>query len=246
MADITETDWSFKELYGSDCNRAGRLEDAGSPDTLVTKLQAELTNTISRGSLRVAVDSPGNQFVEKRVTIQFQVPPDIYDWFFNARTGYRAQFWKCPDVGATFNKQIIEALSCTLHNKLPDEVSAKKINVSFEKESRYESYEGEESISREIISTSIKSSISKIWIAERLYGAAAIENIGLAVLMDAARNLPKLCIPRWQEEGCRAPYPAECQSWLDLKGAFVHPKGHVHQIKSQQERAETIHRSGWT
>jgi hypothetical protein len=58
---------------------------------------------------------------------------------------------------------------------------------------------------------------------------------------------PKLCIPRWQGSGLFAPFPEEGDAWLDIKGGYVLADGKVVQPnKSPEERANQIHKTGWT
>jgi hypothetical protein len=96
---IAETDWGFEDIRANDEARAARLESAGSPDELVVTLTRALSEAFGRSEIRFAIDSRDNRFVERRAILQFRVAPEDYDWFFNARTGYRAQFWRCPSLG---------------------------------------------------------------------------------------------------------------------------------------------------
>ena len=254
FGNIAESDWCFEHIRAVDEVRAARLEAAGPPDALAHELRCALCKAIERRDFRVAVDSKDNTFVEQRAIVQFRVAQEIYDWFFNARTGYRAQFWLGPCVGIAFNKMSVEWLSGVLQRRLPQTVRVGRINVVVANESRDESYDGVRVVPREMIMGSLVSDESKIWIAERRYDESEIVNIGFAVLSTAERCLRKLCVPRWTAnpsecvtgEGLRAPYPEDDQSWLDLKGGFVSTKGKASQIKPQTERAEKIHRHGWT
>jgi hypothetical protein len=56
-----------------------------------------------------------------------------------------------------------------------------------------------------------------------------------------------LRIPRWQGSGLFAPFPEEGDAWLDIKGGYVLGDGKVVQPKkSPEERADQIHKTGWT
>lgn len=106
MSPITDTNWSFEHIRAVDATRAARLESCGPPIELLANLQAALDQQITKGECRIAVDSRRGEFIELRAIVQFQVSPDLYDWFFNARTGYRAQFWVSPEAGTAFNRRL--------------------------------------------------------------------------------------------------------------------------------------------
>ena len=111
---------------------------------------------------------------------------------------------------------------------------------------------------RDRFMNSLSPAASKIWLCERLVGidGCRIERIGDTELLAAAKDLPKLRIPRWSKaknpksgevgEGLRAPLPCVENSWLDLKGGFLDASGTASQIKSQDRRAFQIHNFGWT
>jgi hypothetical protein len=253
LVSIPESDWSLKHIRACDRQRADRLEAEVSPDGLVDEVQCALCRAIECGDFRVAVDSRDNKFVEQRAIVQFRVSRETYDWFFNARTGYRAQFWLGPDIGMAFNKIIVEQLSGVLSQCLPPTVGVRRICVNVASGSPDESCDEVSCIPRETIIRSLEPDASKIWICEQLYDGPAVAPIGIGALI-AAEHDPKLCVPRWtanaQEgvtgEGLRAPYPDANQSWLDLKGGFLGKDGIIIQIKDPQERAQQIHRRGWT
>lgn len=251
-------DWCFEEIGVCDPERATRLEAAGSSDALVVALAEALENAVERGDVRYGLDSLDEEFVECRAIIQFKVHPNLYDWFFNARTGYRARYWISADAGAAFNMEITEALWHFLIRHLPQHVNARRITTTYEGESREDEDAGAATVTGDDIMRSLKPGASKIWICERLvqHNGSPIQDIGFVVLSDAERNLPKLFIPRWANaehpktkelgEGLRAPYPLPECAWLDLKGGYVRSDGRVEQKKSQVKRAKDINQRGWT
>jgi hypothetical protein len=258
MNRIVEEDWSFGNIRRVDWERAARLESAEPPDDLVRTLAQALDETVGREEFRIAVDSRDNTFIERRTIVQFQISPTLYDWFFNARTGYRSRFWIDPKIGLAFNRDIAETLTKVLTRRLPATVTARRIMVVPRNESRNERDIGTIEIARDEIVRSLAPDASKMWICERLYSqdGGQITDIGFAVLSDAERSRAKLCVPRWAEarnpktgekgEGLRAPRPGREESWLDLKGGFLDSAGNSYQIKPQDERALHIHQRGWT
>jgi hypothetical protein len=100
-------DWNFAEIERCDPQRVACLADAGTAAELVYALEAELRTAIVHGAARFGVDFHKDN---PRVIIQFPVAQHIYDWFFNARTGYRAQFWAGAKQGYEYNRQLVVAL----------------------------------------------------------------------------------------------------------------------------------------
>ncbi len=251
MSIITEEDWSFARIRSICVERAERLEQARPSEELVLALRAALVSSIEKRLFRIGIDSRDNAFVERRAIIQFPVTPEIYDWFFNARTGYRAQFWISPEKGMQFNNQIVTALSDEISIRLDNTLTARKIEFHKNNDTREERDIGDIEVPRSEILRSLSPEQSKIWICENLYDMAgqAPLNIGFAVLSEAEKSPAKLCVPKWSNqtgEGLRAPIP-DCEySWLDLKGGFVCKNGRAGQEKSPEERARSINSSGWT
>jgi hypothetical protein len=194
--------------------------------------------------------------------VQFQVHPELYDWFFNARTGYRAQFWISPEAGAAFNERLSRTLADTLSAKLPATLAVRRVHVDGRGTSRGERDEGAVQRTRDELLASLSPGQAKIWICERLCKSSGdppggvLPDIGFAALADAQRSAAKLVIPRWvqaansntgeQGEGLRAPLPCPNDCWLDFKGGFLDAQGRASQIKPQVERAQQIHKCGWT
>lgn len=258
MNRIDAHDWGFEKIRAVDEGRAAWLESAGPSDALVGALVKALNEAIDHGGFRIAVDSRNNAFVERRAIVQFQILPMYYDWFFSARTGYRAQFWINPATGRAFNSEIVRSLADVLARRLPAMLTARRIEVRTGDGVRQEKDTGTIEIPCEEIARSLAPDRSKIWIGERLYSMASgrIDEIGFAVLSDAARSNAKLSIPKWAEainpktgekgEGFRAPSPRPEESWFDMKGGFLLVDGEPGQLKPQDERAEQINQCGWT
>jgi hypothetical protein len=225
----------------------------------VVALSKALEKALDCDMMRIGVDSVGNEFDECRITIQFKVEVELYDWCFNGRTGYRAQFWISPDTGMAFNTELVRAFGGLLDRRLPEHVEARRIEATFTGGvSREEEDVGGMPTTRDFVHHSLEPNPSKLWICERLIrrDPGKLCDIGFPTLSDAAKRGPKLCVPRWASainsktgepgEGLRAPYPSPEHAWLDLKGGFVRRDGTVWQIKDQAERARALHNSGWT
>jgi hypothetical protein len=249
-------DWSFEKIGAVDPERANRLEAAEPPEALIQALEAALECALGHGEIRAGIDSLGNQFMECRVIIQFKVDVEIYDWFFNSRTGYRARFWMRPVVGTLFNTKIVHKLRDVLACHLPKDITARKIEFR-KNDERFELDVGETIVMRDLVVGSLQPEYSKTWICERLLRNETGEllKIWFPILAEAESG-PKLSIPRWASatnpktgqigEGLRAPCPIPEYAWLDLKGGFVRRNGTVWQPKPQAERSKALHEIGWT
>src|SRR5688572_15375600 len=99
-------DWSFQEFVASDTTRAVRLEQAGSPTDLVEALVAALGLASKMKALICAWEFSEDRPLDCRAVVQFRVEPTLFDWFFNARTGYRAHYRTHPTYGIEFNAAV--------------------------------------------------------------------------------------------------------------------------------------------
>ena len=242
MLGPNESDWGYQEIADLYPERASKLARAGPADALIDALDSALMKALAN-DIRVGFDGIGNDLSAPRITIQFPVPTKLYDWFFNARTGYRAQYWISPDVGQTFNTQLLHRLRTTIGKWAPcSGVEGREIWVKKHNNDREDIDQGPRTESRNTVLTSLDPRLSKVWICER-----RIErNCGPLVLMPIGSRDPKLCIPRWHGTGLFAPFP-EGDAWVDIKGGYVQPDGRVEQPnKSPEKRANDIHETGRT
>jgi hypothetical protein len=248
---VTADDWSFDEIREVCAARADRLEHAGSSDDLMAELAVAAVEGLKNDTIRFGIDSINSEFRAVRVTIQYQVSPDLFDWFFNGRTGYRAQFWVSPDVGLHFNSNALKLLLKDWGAFVDGAVSARMIRV--DPEDHHEKDVGPYSIAERLMKQSLHPDFSKFWICERLIQPSGGDPKCVGGIIDACSR-PKLVIPRWANatpkkgdkgEGCRAPYPEREGAWIDLKGGFVED-GELQQIKPPLERALSLNACGWT
>jgi hypothetical protein len=215
----------------------------------VETLKKEIQNACQNRDFRVGIDSLGNQFRENRVIIQFKVKPETYDWFYNARTGYRTQFWISTENGRTYNENLIKNLRDTFLENISQTIPARRIEVNMGDDSRQEKDAGETTLTHKWIRHSLEPNLSKVWICEYLIKPDnSSDEIGLTTL-SAAQRKPKLEIPKWKTNnnyGLLAPYPVPQHFWLDIKGAFIRKNGDPYQKKSPEERAKSLFQTGWT
>lgn len=193
--------------------------------------------------VRIGFDGVTNDVSAPRLTLQFPVSPDLYDWFYNARTGYRAQFWISPDTGLAFNAGLISRLRGVVDQWAPPVVDGREIWVVKHNDAREDVDKGTRSIERAVVLASLDPGLSKIWICERRIRHDGERPDPMPFgLVD-----PKLKIPRWEGNGLLAPFPENGRAWLDVKGAYVQSTSKVEQPnKSPLDRARKIHCTGWT
>ena len=130
-----------------------------------------------------------------------------------------------------------------LCDRLPESIPARRIETKIMGESRLDCDVGPDTVSRNLVATSLDPVEAKIWICERRITGepGPLEDIGFGLLSHAAQSA-KLHVPRWatannpktgqRGEGLRAPRPWPEDAWLDLKGGFVGSDG-AHQEKDQ-------------
>jgi hypothetical protein len=222
----TEQDWSFETLEET---HASRLSSAPPIDRLPNALSDALIASIRDNSLVVAVDYDDKN---PRATIQFGVSLELYHWFFNARTGHRAQFWISPGRGTESNWRCIQSLGVALA-ALPARMSARRIIVEGDY-TRTDTDAGPIEIDRCFLERSLISPVAKIWICERLFSKEGNPVRELRPL----ENARPLRIARWKH--AVAPCPPSDDAWLDVKGGFVK----VYQYKDPTVRARDIHERG--
>ena len=246
-------DWNFADIERHQRHRAVLLMAAGNADDLSFAILDAFRSAITDDQLRFAVDCDQGR---PRVILQFPVANSLYDWFFNARTGYRAEFWARAERGHEYNKQLVIRMSVLLWKSLPASIIARKIFTRFiGGGSREDTDTGSTIIHRDTIIRSLDPELSKLWVCERLIQVDGSNPRNTRAIENAQRYPPKLIVPRWAQakhpktgdvgEGLRAPYPDLPECWLDLKGAFVAPDT-VYQLKSPKERAVSLHERGWT
>jgi hypothetical protein len=251
----TDSDWSFDAIRLTQPARADLLELAPSPDDLIAALSDVLGQTVLGNDLRLAIDSRGNRWKDRRAIVQIRVTSELYDNFFNARTGYRGWFWVKADHGLALNARAVENLSAVLLTRLPARVPARRVEITFANGQRQENDAGTQDVPLCLIESSLAPAISKLWICEHLYHTDGQQPT--PIYLSALRGGdPRLVVPRWQYvhnlesgatgEGCRAPFATDESAWIDLKGGFVDSKGAVLQEKSPKKRAISIETTGWT
>jgi hypothetical protein len=249
------SDWGFEEIQTQNPARASRLSRAGTPEELAAAIVGAFRDAIAKGEVRLGIDGLSNDFTKPRAIAQFHVGNELYDWYFNARSGYRGRHWMGTEIGQEYNVDLLDELRRQASAGLTQEVKAHRIVFEIVGASRVERDGGPMTVPRDLFIKSLLPSESKIWICERRIrvDGGDPEDIGFAAISGSLNA--KLRVPRWSSaihpttrevgEGLRAPFPNDPDAWLDIKGGFL-VGDLVKQHKSPRDRARMIHEYGWT
>jgi hypothetical protein len=224
-----ELSWRFDEIAAFDPERASSLQRAPPPEAILAELETKLFETFIRQDLRVARELAEIPQYGYRAVVQFEVGVELFDWFFNARTGYRAHFRAGYDCGLDFNSQIIELLCRRLGAIIPDLIPCRELNSEFQDC-------GEATMPKEFLVNSLVLDLSKIW-----FCTALIRSDGGIIVLPSGIVGPKILLDdniRWA-----APSRGSGSSWLDIKGAFLSKNG-LYQPKDPIERAKKLQATG--
>jgi hypothetical protein len=116
--------WNFDSIAQHDQERADRLMVAPTCDELFYRCVLTLSAAISRGQARFGLEQTDENATHLRAVIQFYVGQPLFDWFFNATTGYRAQFRIGWQNGLARNEALIQMLRQPL-----EAIADRKISV---------------------------------------------------------------------------------------------------------------------
>ncbi len=216
-------------IAADNATRAEKLEHADTPDAMVTAIQEALVDSLNEETARFGWEQACGNPENHRAVIQFPVTEYLFDWFFNARTGYRAHYRAETACGLELNAELIDRARQMLNTSLSDTVKARLLNAKFEDCGTVE-------IQKTNYLKSLDVYLSKIWFCTKLItGDGGVNFLPLGI------TGPKLLVGN--EEPWSAPYRESKDSWLDMKGAFLGDTG-PYQPKDPQYRAEVLHSTG--
>jgi hypothetical protein len=202
--------WSFQDIESACPERAAALKAAGSPDQLIAALCAALKSGFDRKDVRLGFERAKERRENRRAVVQFALGEKLFDWMFNARTGYRAQFRVHIANGLGFNDRIVESLVAVLDDRLPDPVPCVDLSEEFD-------HCGLISVERRrfLASLTTERSLTKVWFCVcRIGNTGGIELLAPGL----AGSSRKLFVG---DKEWAAPFPDDDNAWLDLKGAFL-------------------------
>lgn len=244
MMEPNKSDWGFDEIALDDPSRVIALNSCGVADALIEAICEALGAALVR-DVRIGFDGINNDLAAPRVTFQFPVSAALYDWFYNARTGYRAQFWASPEAGDAYNFRLLTHVKRVLEHWLPASgLQGRILFVEKQNGDRQDVDTGSRIESRTNVLGSLDPSLSKIWICERLIQLDGKPPLSTLALASRGR---KLKIPQWTGYGLEPQNPQQNGGWLDIKGGYVRSSGKAEQPnKAPATRAYQIHCTGWS
>lgn len=228
------TIWTFGEIAAHEPGRAALLESAPDPDTIRAAVVSRFEAALVGGQLRIGMEQVSLEQVslkpsDLRVVLQFPVGEELYDQFFNANTGYRAQFRLDWQTGLAYNRSIVTEIRSKLVSFLSTKVLVRCLSSQFEDC-------GELTVLLEQISQSLDPDLSKVWSCGRL-----IVGDGTVTQLPSGATGPRL---RLNEQNTWAALARdESGAWLDVKGAFLGRDG-PYQPKDPRERAKKLQANG--
>jgi hypothetical protein len=226
---LSENDWAFDEIIGAAPDRAAALKGAKCPRALQEALEKALVQAFDHNDVRFGREQAASCSDDWRSVVQFSVGSSLFDWFFNARTGYRAHFKSDYKRGLKFNDAIIEVIAATIHARTPDTFCVTQLDAEFK-------YCDSIVITREaFMVVSLASKLSKIWLCSK-----RIEAAGEVKMLPWAIGGPKIRVGM-------SDWVAFCQdadaAWLEVKGAFSGNCG-LYQPKGPIRRAQRLQQTG--
>jgi hypothetical protein len=92
------------------------LLDVPSPEGLLSEVICESTDAACNGKISLvwqpSIEAPGFFRLEATIPLSEQV----FDQFFNGRSGYRAQYYLSPEEGVLFNRDVVQGLRGSLRD----------------------------------------------------------------------------------------------------------------------------------
>jgi hypothetical protein len=226
-----EGSWRFDEIDRECHARAETLKAAGPPAALLKALEDALDRALEGSNLRIGREQKEDRPDDRRAVVQFHVGTELFDRFFNSRTGYRAHFRGHYKCGLRFQSQIIEGLRLRLDDILPGTICGRELSGHFEDC-------GPAQIPKSFLNTSLAQYryLPKVWFCtKRIRLDGGIEAIFPSV------SGPKILLD--EDDRWAAPYPEDDSAWLDIKGAFL-GRSAPYQPKGPIGRAKKLHVRG--
>lgn len=224
---VDEAQWKFDDIALIEPVRAERLESV-VPEELTEELEKRLHDAITQKSVRVAVEHARKEFQDLRAIFQFHIGAELFDSFFNSRSGYRAHFRRSPRSGLDFNDLTVARWTNILLRSLPEVTPGRQFAHDFEDV-------GPCDISKAFLKQSLVPYFSKIWVCTK-----QINETGGTSYTPPQVSGPRLLVggERWT-----ALEADQENAWLDVKGAFIGKSG-AYQLKDPECRAIILQKTG--
>jgi hypothetical protein len=220
--------WTLEELAAEDPKRGERLCRAPSWDDIVVDVCRALAHALEANVVRFGMDESSRDKRDLRGVFQFPIGRALFDVFFNAQSGYRAQFRIGKNNGLKKNADLVRDLRKELE-VVGTPIAIHRFDANF-------NYIASRDGTVDDISCTLDLVLSKIWICEKRIGqSGGIENLFVS------RTGPKLHFH--DSDSWSSLYAEDADGWLDVKGAFMGDAG-PYQLKSPEIRAACLEERG--
>ncbi len=217
--------WDFTEVDQEDAGRAARLRGSPPWAELIRKVCHALRAALLGSNVMFSFEESCQDDQHLRAIIQFPLGCQLFDWLFNGREGYRAQFRTGHQNGLVQNAVLISEFRAELTRHTRAEIIARRLSCDFKDKGPMAGSIGQ-------IVSSLDPHLSKVWVCDNLIG-----NDRELHDLFVSRTGPKLTFS--DSDPWVSLYSEDGAGWLDVKGAFVGPNG-VYQRKSPEERAANL------
>jgi hypothetical protein len=161
--------------------------------------------------------------------LQFHVGESLSDFFFNARSGYRAQFRMDWRTGLEYNGNLIDGFRKEIASLPRSNLLARRLTSEFEDCGQLE-------ITRSEVLESLDGHLSKVWFCARLIsGGRHVTQLPSGVTGPRLRLTDETTWVTLARD--------DSDAWLDVKGAFVASNG-LYQPKDPIDRAKWLQATG--
>jgi hypothetical protein len=183
---------------------------------------------------------PGNREAKGwiRAAWVLEVTPELFDLFFNSSSGYRGQFYLAPQRGLEANRLLIDSL----HGRLLASADAGPPNPN---------------MTRRQVEASLTSRYAKVWIDE---DSSTLDQTSKDPVIIQALEVPKWvtamkdALSAWRQGKSPDAYVARSLlgvqapegQRLDIRGAWMDRGNTDHVVPSKEDRAEHIHKFGFS
>ena len=123
--------WDFDEVERDDADRATQLRRSPRWPELIRLVCDALRTALRAGNARFGFDESSSDSRDLRANIQFPIGRQLFDWLFNGRTGYRAQFRIGCENGHVENARLVSELRAELSLSVSRQITARRLSYDF-------------------------------------------------------------------------------------------------------------------
>lgn len=221
--------WTFDDFAKHEPERDQFLRAAPPWADLVRVVRCALGNALQANNVRFGMDESSRNPQDLRGVVQFPLGRPLFDWFFNAQTGYRAQFRVGRENGLAKNADLVRALRAELELSSATAIVIHRLTSDFKYKELQPGTIGE-------VAATLNGALSKVWVCEKL-----IAQSGTIQDLFVSRTGPKLLFA--ESDSWSSLYPEDGDGWLDVKGAFIGLTG-PYQLKAPEARAAKLEERG--